>query len=177
MGDVLLLSGGMDSAVCLFINKPTVCVAVDYGQPHGIELSFAERLSANQGVEFMRVEAPKLQKANSVVFAGRNALLLSIGASIAQSRNLTSVTIGCNKSDADAFPDCRPEFIEQLSAAFSAYGVTVQAPLLHMTKRQVATMAAEFGLGETDTWTCYSPICSQPCGKCYACLVKEAASV
>lgn len=162
---LLLLSGGMDSAVCLKRYGATLAIGFDYGQPHKVELEFAERLAEGAGVPFHVVRIPPLPKVDDIVFAGRNAVMLAIGAAIAQAKKLQTVVIGCNFDDAMRFPDCRPEFILAMDKAMTnAYGVGVSAPLLRTTKAQIKREAE--GL---DTWTCYQPKDGRPCGECYSC--------
>lgn len=176
---LLLLSGGLDSAVCLHATPGIVlCVGVDYGQQHAIELSRAEKLASDFGVEFMRLVIPTIPRIDDVVFAGRNATLISLAAGIAQGRNIQQVLIGCNKSDEARFPDCRVEFLRGMNQAVSAYGVSVRAPLLHLTKDQIVAQARGYGLSDGDTWTCYAPeVGGKPCGTCYACKGLETPHV
>lgn len=168
-GILLLLSGGIDSALCLHEHDISLAVGFDYGQPNFIELDHAARLAANRGVLFEVVytnDLPLIQ--GSLVRAGRNAVMLSLAAAIAQVRGLETVMIGCNATDAERFPDCRPEFIERMNHALcAAYGVSVCAPLLGLTKREIITRCKEHEI--TDTWSCYTPINQKPCGECYSC--------
>lgn len=165
---LLLLSGGMDSALCLHRYGADLCVGFDYGQQHSIELTYASEIARILGFPFERHSLPKMAKVDDIVFAGRNAVMLANAASIAQARGLTRIVIGCNFSDAQRFPDCRPEFIKAINSAFQeAYGVSVHAPLLTTTKAQIVAEAKAAGLPET--WTCYSPVNEQPCGECYSC--------
>lgn len=176
MGKLLLLSGGLDSALCLnTVPDIALCVGFDYGQPHVIELEFAQKLAESCGVEFLRIELPKMFAVDDVVFAGRNAVLLATAGAVAQRRGLETVVIGCNKSDSDRFPDCRPEFIVAMNNVMSSYNVSVLAPLLYKTKTEIVTDSEQLGIRET--WTCYRPDNEIPCGKCYSCLGLEAARV
>jgi 7-cyano-7-deazaguanine synthase len=165
---LLLLSGGMDSALCLHRFGANLAVGFDYEQPHAIELSYAERIATRYGVPFLKQNIAKMPRVNDVAFAGRNAVLLSLGAAIAQEQGMSSVMIGCNFTDAQRFPDCRPQFINAMNTALKgAYGVSVHAPLLTMTKAQIFAEARAAGLPET--WTCYAPQDGQRCGECYSC--------
>jgi 7-cyano-7-deazaguanine synthase len=159
----------MDSALCLHRYGAALAVGFDYGQTHGIELDYAERVAGNYDVAFERRRVPGMPRVDDVVFAGRNAVLLSVAAAIAQARGLEAVMIGCNFSDAQRFPDCRPDFIRSMDKALhGAYGVRVSAPLLTMTKAQIVDEARAASLPET--WTCYAPtIEGRPCGVCYSC--------
>jgi 7-cyano-7-deazaguanine synthase len=166
---LILLSGGLDSALCLARYGATQAIGFDYGQPHAIELGYAARLAGHYGVPFAVHQLPHMPRVNDVVFAGRNAVLLTVAAAHAQAAGIDSVVIGCNFSDAQRFPDCRPGFIKAMNAALSeAYGVRVSAPLLTMTKAQIVAEAAERGIPES--WTCYAPTpAGQQCGECYSC--------
>lgn len=166
--NLILLSGGLDSALCLHRYGAELAVGFDYGQPHAIELEYAERIAKKYEVPFERRSLLEMPKVDDIVFAGRNAVMLAAGVAIAQSRGLTDVIIGCNFSDHERFPDCRPTFIRAISNAFKeAYGVSVHAPLLTTTKAEIVREAKECGLPET--WTCYTPKYRKPCGKCYSC--------
>lgn len=168
---LLLLSGGMDSTLCLHLHRAKIVMAVgfDYGQPHVIELDYAARTASKYGVPFQRVDLPTMPKVNDVVFAGRNAVFIAAAVATAQANGLGGVMIGCNYSDNARFPDCRPHFIDALSSAYKeAYGVSVCAPLLTTSKVEVVRKARELAL--PPTWTCYAPIEQHPCGACYACI-------
>lgn len=167
---VLLLSGGMDSTLCMYLCEPKTAIGVNYGQPHAIELGYAARAAEGFGIPYEVHTAPNMPRTDDVVFAARNAALLSIAASVAQRNGYAEVIIGCNKSDATRFPDCRPEFIRNISAAFEvAYGVRVIAPLIDKEKAEIIHMCNSLGI--TNTWTCYSPTSNNaPCGKCFSCL-------
>jgi 7-cyano-7-deazaguanine synthase len=179
MKAVLLLSGGIDSTTILADLRDSValCVGFDYGQPHLIELDRAAALAQEYDRPFERVSIPAMPRVNDVVFAGRNGVFLALGAAIAQQRGLEAVVIGCNWSDMQRFPDCRPAFLKPLSEALrAAYGVAVWSPLLHLTKRQVVLRAQELGVDLRKTLTCYAPYRDgTPCGECYACLSRAEA--
>ncbi len=166
---LLLLSGGIDSALCLAKYGARETVGFDYGQPHVIELEYAARLAESYGVPFSIHKLPGIPRIDDVVFAGRNAVMLSYAASLAQRAGVSTIVIGCNFSDAQRFADCRPEFIRAMSIALkSAYGVSVCAPLLTSSKQQIVQMAEQ--LNVPATWTCYSPTHKNtPCGVCLSC--------
>jgi len=166
---LILLSGGLDSALCLARYGADLAIGFDYGQRHLIELSYAEKLAEAAKVPFERRPLQSLPRIDAVVFAGRNAVMLAAGAAIAQARGLDAVVIGCNFTDAQRFPDCRPAFIKAMSDALhGAYGVRVAAPLLTMTKAQIVAEARERGIAKT--WTCYAPTpTGKHCGECYSC--------
>lgn len=181
MKAAVLLSGGVDSATVLALlhryGQAKLALGFDYGQPHKIELEYASRLAYDAGVPFELVHIARIGKTDDVVFAGRNAVLLSTAASIASSSGLDAIAIGSNLSDYQRFPDCRPGFIESMDSALSqAYGISVHAPVLRMAKSTVVRLARELGVNLDRTWSCYSPnTLSQPCGQCLACITRKEA--
>jgi 7-cyano-7-deazaguanine synthase len=175
---VILLSGGLDSAVCLALRRSPVALAVHYGQPHaGHELVAARKLARAYAADLVHVNAAIPSAASpddpAMLWPGRNIVLLSLAAALAQTRGLDVVVIGANRDDHDGYPDCRPEFF---AAAEPVLGVKIDAPLLHLTKPEVGQLAAELGLPIRDTWSCYYPTPDgRACGSCDACKGRERA--
>lgn len=135
---VVLLSGGMDSAVVLAIARSEgfVCEALsfDYGQRHGSELKAAQRLASALGASGhtilpidMRaiggsaltadIDVPKDRKdigeGIPVTYVpARNTIFLSYALALAEVKNARDIFIGVNALDYSGYPDCRPEYIE-----------------------------------------------------------------
>ena len=178
MKSVVLLSGGIDSAVCLALARGSdrLALGFDYGQPHQIELQHAQKVADAEGVSLLVQHLPFMGKINDVVFAGRNAVLASLAASLAASRGYEAVVMGCNYSDWQRFPDCRPAFINPLREALKyGYGISLSTPLLRMSKHQIVDKAKELGVDLSLTWSCYNPQQGRACGKCLACETRVAA--
>lgn len=168
---VLLLSGGLDSALCLVTLRPEWALAVDYGQPHAVhELACARRLAQRYGSDLItaRVEIPSAPATGdpAMLWPGRNLVFLSLAAALAQRVGTNTVIIGANRDDRDGYPDCRREFFD---AAVPALSVNVVAPLLEMTKEQIGEQARERGVPLLETWSCYYPNDGVECGSCDAC--------
>ena len=188
--NVVLCSGGIDSATILWALTParSVALSVDYGQKAAeSERRATSALASRKGMEHLHLAVPligaqlrsSLTDAGSVqvpqetVVPGRNALLISLAVGIAASRGLTQVLIGCNATDADVYPDCRRGFISGLDAAYrAAYGVAVQAPLLDLSKVEVVQLARQAGLPINETTSCYL---GSACGSCHACVGRRKA--
>jgi 7-cyano-7-deazaguanine synthase len=166
---LVCLSGGLDSAVVLvMLREQHECAAVsfDYGQRHIIELDYARRIAP----DVRTVVLPRIPLADDVVFAGRNLVLAAHAITIAAAERYDAVALGCNRTDGDRFPDCRPAFWDAVNAAASAaYGVAVLLPLLRMSKAEVVSEAIRRGIRLTETWSCYDPQGTEPCGRCLAC--------
>ena len=136
---VCLLSGGLDSSVCLAIAKAEGYVAYalsfDYGQRHLIELDAARRVARAAGVAqhvvaridlrafggsalTAEIEVPKARSAAEMAAAipvtyvpARNTIFLSFGLAWAEVLGASDIFIGVNALDYSGYPDCRPEFI------------------------------------------------------------------
>lgn len=174
---LILLSGGLDSTTLLHethsAGEEVFCLLVDYQQRHKRELLFAEDHCAKLGVQSATLELPNLGglTQESWIVPNRNLILISIAANVASKIGADSILIGCNADDSSMFPDCRTEFIQAAEKAIrsAGYNITVSAPYLELSKRQIAEKAKAFGIKSNSIWTCY---CGriQPCGKCPACL-------
>ncbi len=176
MRTIVLLSGGLDSAVVLAaLSGERVALGFDYGQPHKIELQRAQAIAVHYGVPFEIIALPHMPRVNDVVFAGRNLVFASTAIALAQSRGFGSIAIGCNASDWMRFPDCRPPFWKAMQECASAYGINIVTPLMHHDKREIVEAARRFGVPIELTWSCYDPQGREPCGKCLACETREGA--
>ena len=182
MSTIVLLSGGLDSAVVLAerVANGDECLAIgfDYDQPHAIELKYAALIAEHYNVPFERISLPAMlsAKVDDVVFAGRNMVFAATAIAMAQARQYDRVAFGCNASDSDRFPDCRPEFWKGVKQCAKASGVSVSTPLLFLTKREVVKIARDLEVPIERTWSCYSPEQEyQPCGKCLACTTRAEA--
>lgn len=136
---MILLSGGLDSATCLYWAKAKgwrlTALNVHYGQRHAREMRSASALARAAGAKLVRVrlKLPWL-KASSLVdlgkklpnvpiskiglgsipstyVPGRNTILLALAVSLAETERATRVIIGSNSLDYSGYPDCRPKFI------------------------------------------------------------------
>ena len=136
---VVLLSGGLDSAVTLAIAKEMGfaphALSLRYGQRHTVELACAEAVAQQVGaVEHRVVEVdlraiggsaltsdvavPKgrspgeMQESIPVTYVpARNTIFLSLALGWAEVLGARDIFIGVNAVDYSGYPDCRPEFI------------------------------------------------------------------
>jgi 7-cyano-7-deazaguanine synthase len=112
---------------------------------------------------------------------GRNLIFLALAAAHAEVLGASVVYFGANVIDYSGYPDCRPEFVatfEELANRATKAGVegerfTVHAPLLHMTKADIAREAARLGLDAGISHSCYDPAeDGAACGECDACRLR-----
>jgi 7-cyano-7-deazaguanine synthase len=136
---VVLLSGGLDSAVTLAVAKrectDVFALTVRYGQRHAIEAECAVRVARALGVAEHRVldvdlaswggssltydgPVPKGEAGTegsgeipSTYVPARNTVLLSLALSWAEVLGAEAIYIGAHTQDAGGYPDTRPEYL------------------------------------------------------------------
>lgn len=183
-----LLSGGLDSVVMLYDlhshGELVHALLFDYRQRHIQELEWARLHCRRLGVNYTKLDIPMLPGSEltdgkgGVVVPNRNAIFLSLAVNLAAAMNAETVTFACNKDDEEVFPDCRREFIDAMNATVKAAGYSIEicAPYLDRSKAGIARQGAYLGVKLDETWSCYRGGL-KPCGKCPACLKREAAIV
>lgn len=192
----------MDSITLLYEYKDTIALAIsfDYGSNHNAkEIPFAKMHCERLGIEHIVIplsfmgkyfNSSLLQGADAIpeghyadenmkstVVPFRNGIMLSIAAGMAESRDLSKVLIANHGGDHAIYPDCRPEFINAMSAATMSgtyIDVKVIAPYTHITKSQIAEKGKSFGIDYTETWSCYKGN-EVHCGKCGTCVERKEA--
>ena len=116
----------------------------------------------------------------------RNTIFLSLALAWAEAAGARDLFIGVNALDYSGYPDCRPDFVaafEALANRATKAGVegagveggafTVHAPLLAMTKADIAREAQRLGLDVSLSHSCYDPATDgSHCGHCDACLLR-----
>lgn len=114
----------------------------------------------------------------------RNTILLSLALGYAEVLGADDICCGVNAVDYSGYPDCRPEFIEAFERlanvatkrAVEGNALTLHAPLLHMTKREVIESGLRLGVDYSLTHSCYDPDREgRPCGHCDSCLIRQRA--
>ena len=176
---VVLLSGGLDSTVALFVARErwqdVRAISIDYGQRHRRELDAAARVAALADVphRVLTVSWPWPPMQGDVV-PGRNTMLLTLAATHDAARGGSCrVVIGACAADAAAFPDCRLAYLLAAQQALSlGLGVPVEivAPFIDRTKAQIVREARRLGAWDAvaASWSCYAGGAA-PCGQCGAC--------
>ncbi|WP_300619312.1 7-cyano-7-deazaguanine synthase QueC [Dokdonella sp.] len=132
---VVLVSGGMDSAVVLAIAREQGfdchALSVDYGQRHSSELEASRRVSAMLGArEHKSVHVDLRSIGGSALTAdidvppeggdgipvtyvpARNTIMLSVALGWAEVLGAQEIFCGVNAVDYSGYPDCRPAFVD-----------------------------------------------------------------
>jgi 7-cyano-7-deazaguanine synthase len=109
----------------------------------------------------------------------RNANLLAIATSWAESIKVGKIYIGAVEEDSSGYPDCREVFIEAFNRLIKA-GTTgvcpieVRAPLLHLSKKEIVLKGMELSVPFQYSWSCYYNN-EQACGRCSSCRLRLKA--
>ncbi|WP_334132661.1 7-cyano-7-deazaguanine synthase QueC [Silanimonas lenta] len=132
---VVLVSGGMDSAVVLAIARERgfvpYALSVRYGQRHSAELEAAARTAARLGAVAHKVVEVDLRSIGGSALTAdiavpeapaegipvtyvpaRNTIMLSVALGWAEVLGARDLFCGVNAVDYSGYPDCRPAFIE-----------------------------------------------------------------
>lgn len=107
----------------------------------------------------------------ATVVPGRNLIFASIMAGMAESFKYYKIMLGVHQGDHHIYPDCRPGFVHSLASVVEAstdYKVSVNAPFLHLNKRQIVKIGLDLNVPFGLTRTCYESK-FKACGKCGSC--------
>lgn len=141
---VVLLSGGLDSAVALYLAKSegyeVHALTFDYGQRHARELESAKALAQKTNTALqvvnlqlsnwggssltdstMDIENGDVNRTDIPVtyVPARNMVFLSVAASLAEAVGAQHIFIGVSEVDYSGYVDCREEFILAMEAAIN----------------------------------------------------------
>jgi 7-cyano-7-deazaguanine synthase len=182
---VVLVSGGMDSAVTLAIARAQgfACFAlsVEYGQRHVSELEAAQRVAAQWDAVHKTVKVDLRSIGGSALtddidvpeqggsgipvtyVPARNTIMLSVALGWAEVLGANDIFCGVNAVDYSGYPDCRPEFIEQFErlanlatkAAVQGAHLRLHAPLIHLSKADIVREGQRLKVDFASTVSCY----------------------
>jgi 7-cyano-7-deazaguanine synthase len=111
----------------------------------------------------------------------RNTVFLSFALGLAEVTGSRDIFIGANAMDYSGYPDCRPEYLEAFErmanlatkAALEGHRITIHAPLIALSKREIVQQGISLGVDYSLTWTCYDPSPDGlACGHCEACQLR-----
>jgi 7-cyano-7-deazaguanine synthase len=207
MKAICLLSGGMDSTTLAYVAKDQgyeiYALHVNYGQrTERRELqsakTIAKLLDAKEFIEVnlgylsqfgdssltdraIEVEEYDVSRAGipNTYVPFRNANLLSIATSFAESRKADAVFIGVQSLDYSGYPDCRPQFIEAFQRVVDtgtrdSTHIQLLTPFISMTKSDILERGLTLGVPYQHTWSCYQRE-DKACGVCGSCHFRKEA--
>jgi len=201
----VILSGGLDSTVCLAIADrdcdEVLAVTYDYGQRHKVEVGHAAAVAASYGAEHLVVPIDLRGWGGSALtddtiaipddggagipvtyVPARNLIFLAVAVGIAEARDLDAVYIGVNALDYSGYPDCRPEFVDAFAAtAALALKRGVEGNPVDVRAPLIAMPKADIVrlAIELDAPLHLTYSCyrggDRPCGACDSCRIRAAA--
>lgn len=174
---VVLLSGGLDSAVALYLAKSqgyqVYALSFDYGQRHNRELDAARAISKKADVAAHQVITLKLDQWGGssltdksleiengnvdrddipvTYVPARNMVFLSVAASYAETIGAQNIFIGVSQVDYSGYVDCRQSFLDAMEAAINqgtVMGAEQNRPIRVHAPFVHKTKAGEIELGE-----------------------------
>jgi 7-cyano-7-deazaguanine synthase len=109
----------------------------------------------------------------------RNAHLLAIATSWAETIGAQRIYIGAVAEDSSGYPDCRPEFYRAFQSAIDAgtkpeTRIEIVTPVIDLSKADIVRRGLELGAPLELTWSCYSAD-ERACGRCDSCALRLRA--
>ncbi|HMI41805.1 MAG TPA: 7-cyano-7-deazaguanine synthase QueC [Sphingomicrobium sp.] len=177
-----------------------LALTIDYGQRHRVEIEAAKQIAGLLADRHIilpldlrafggsaltdDIAVPKggVGTDTPVTYVpARNTVFLSLALAWAEAASARDLFVGVNAVDYSGYPDCRPAFIEEFErlarlatkAGDEGATFTVHAPLLKMTKADIAREAVRLGLDAGLSHSCYDPDeGGAACGLCDACRLR-----
>jgi 7-cyano-7-deazaguanine synthase len=207
MKAVCLLSGGMDSSTLAYVAKSRgytiLALHLNYGQrTESKEKKCAKKIASMLNAEaFVEINLDYFTKFGASSLTDntiaveefdpervhipntyvpfRNANLLSIATSFAESHGADAIFIGVQSLDYSGYPDCRPQFIEAFQRVIDlgtkyTTKITLFAPFITMTKTDILKEGIRLGVPYEQTWSCYRNE-EKACGTCGSCHFRKEA--
>ena len=164
---VVLVSGGMDSAVTLAIARAEgyecYALSVNYGQRHESELRAADAVCAMLDAAAHKevrvdlrafggsaltadIDVPETPSAGVPItyVPARNTIMLSVALSWAEVLGADAVFCGVNAVDYSGYPDCRPAYIQAFEAmANLATQAAIEGRRMHIRTPIIAMSKAD----------------------------------
>lgn len=117
----------------------------------------------------------------STYVPARNTIMLSLALGWAEVLGATDLFCGVNAVDYSGYPDCRPEFIDGFQrlanlatkAGVEGHRFRVHAPLMTLSKADIAREGLRLGVDFAQTVSCYQADPEgRACGHCDACRLR-----
>lgn len=112
----------------------------------------------------------------------RNTIFLSLALAWAETLDCRDIFVGVNAVDYSGYPDCRPEYIQAFEhmanlatkAALDGKRLTIHAPLIHLTKKEIIQTGVNLGIDFSTTVSCYQADSQgRACGRCDSCHIRR----
>ncbi len=199
---LILLSGGIDSAVCLWWSKAQgwdlLPLTVDYHERPAAEVRAVRSLLAAADVkDLVQVPLPFLKEVSDLRQEGlrnpllsgapdayipaRNMIFYALAGYYAETLGAPLVVGGHNGVDPETFPDSSPDFFTHVNSlyrlglwSYPKNRVSIKLPLAGKPKEEVVNMGLKLGVPFERTWSCYFDG-EAHCGRCPSCVERREA--
>jgi 7-cyano-7-deazaguanine synthase len=198
---IAIVSGGLDSITMVYYllehGFTPRLMSFDYGQRHVKELQYALQCAERLGLQWSLVDLSSVTELIGTsaltygqdvpeghyaednmaitVVPNRNMMMLSIATAAAVSAQLKYVAAGMHAGDHAQYPDCRPNFLAEMTKAahlgnegFIDKDFYIRTPFINATKNDIAQHAYTLGVPLDQTWSCYRGSVYH-CGRCGTC--------
>jgi 7-cyano-7-deazaguanine synthase len=200
---LVMLSGGLDSATCLYWakNKFSEISIITFNYYNRLEnekkaaVELARRVNI---VNFLEVNIPFIKEFSDFYngnhptpdydarwasyVPARNLIFYSIAAHYAEFLNIKWIIGGHNIHDGTFFVDATKDYIEKLNLLikrgclfFNDDPCMILVPLAEMDRKNIINLAIELNVPIELTWSCHSNKAKTHCGQCYACIQRIEA--
>lgn len=148
-----------------------------------IDISNINQLISSSSLTSNQISIPEGHYQNenmkSTVVPNRNMIFLSLAIGYAVNINAGAVLYAAHSGDHEIYPDCRPEFVNQMKIAAKIanyHPVEIITPFLHLSKGEILKTGLNLKtpVDYSKTWTCYKGK-EKACGKCGACVERLEA--
>ena len=193
---LVMLSGGLDSATCLYWAKQrfpeVLAITFNYSGRLVNEKRATASLAKSAGVEeLIEVDLPFVKEASdfyngpmkkrdsdgrwSSYVPARNLIFYSIAAHYAEYLGARRIVGGHNLHDIEFFKDASSDYIKKLNTLFKAGCLLcngkvykILLPLAKKNRKEIVKLAIKLRIPIENTWSCHNEG-DFHCGKCYAC--------
>ncbi|WP_188802248.1 7-cyano-7-deazaguanine synthase QueC [Sporolactobacillus putidus] len=146
-----------------------------------VDISFFKQMGGSALTD-MSINVPQDGVGNDIPITyvpARNMIFLSLASAYAEVLGAEAIFIGVSSVDYSGYPDCRPEFIDSMNQTINLAtktGVTnhrlsIQAPLMHLTKKETIELGTRLGVPYQLTTSCYNGG-DKACGTCDSCRLR-----
>lgn len=191
---LVMLSGGLDSATCLYWAKEKFSdvSAITFNCYDRIqkEKESAAQLAKRASISnFLEIDIPFIKEYSDLQIGNhqksdsrwpsyvpvRNLIFYSIAAHYAEFLNIKWIVGGHNSHDGSFFKDATKKYIEKINSLFK-HGCllsnhdpcVIVTPLSKMDRRHIINLAIDLKVPLEVTWSCHTKA-RRHCGECYAC--------
>lgn len=107
----------------------------------------------------------------------RNMIFLAIGSAWAESLGIFDVFYSAQAQDEYGYWDCTEAFVKKMNDVLALnrkHSLTLHAPFLKMSKKEILEMGYRLGVDYAYTWSCYRGE-KKACGECPTCIERLKA--